>query len=315
MSTRLNYSSLALDWQPASRHDTRFWLIIGLSLTVMLSIGLIFSSIDVPEKERRAATPIPERVAQFIEQKEKPKPPPPPPPPPPKPKPKPTVERQLEKVDQPLTEAQKKAREKVKDTGLLALGNELADLFDTDDVSAVVGGDVKDSSTAATSASAINTDVLTANAGVGSGGIDSGQFAASIGGGGQLSQRERTAVRQSLLADDTTVAQDKSVMAQRRAGDNIRPEEEITIVFDQNKSRLYSIYNRARRQNPELQGKVVIELTISSAGIVTQARIVSSELNDPSLERSLLARVKQFKFGAKEVEPVTVTFPIEFLPS
>jgi len=86
-------------------------------------------------------------------------------------------------------------------------------------------------------------------------------------------------------------------------------------VFDQHKGSLYSIYNRERRKKPGLKGKIVLELTISPEGKVTAARIVSSELNDPSLERRLLARVKMFKFQEKSVEPVTVVFPVEFLPS
>ena len=38
------------------------------------------------------------------------------------------------------------------------------------------------------------------------------------------------------------------------------------------------MYTRALRDNPAMQGKVVIELTIAPSGDITAARIVSSEL-------------------------------------
>jgi len=43
--------------------------------------------------------------------------------------------------------------------------------------------------------------------------------------------------------------------------------------------------------------------------------VVSSELHAPNLERKLVSRVKLFNFGAKDVNTMVVTYPIEFLPS
>lgn len=64
-----------------------------------------------------------------------------------------------------------------------------------------------------------------------------------------------------------------------------------------------------------LQGKVVLELKIAPSGEVVACRIVESELGEPDLERKLVARVRQFHFGAKEVEPMVVSWPVDFLPS
>jgi hypothetical protein len=44
-------------------------------------------------------------------------------------------------------------------------------------------------------------------------------------------------------------------------------------------------------------------------------RIVSSELRNEDLERKLLARIRQFDFGAKDVDVMQVTWPVDFLPS
>ena len=88
----------------------------------------------------------------------------------------------------------------------------------------------------------------------------------------------------------------------------------MSLVFDKNKGAIYSLYGRALRKDPSLEGKVVIELTISPTGQVVKIRIVSSELNNPALERKLMARIKLFSFGVKSVEELIVTYPIDFLP-
>jgi len=48
---------------------------------------------------------------------------------------------------------------------------------------------------------------------------------------------------------------------------------------------------------------------------VTDCRLVSSELHEPDLERKLVARVKLFRFEAKDVEAITTTKPIDFFPA
>jgi len=59
----------------------------------------------------------------------------------------------------------------------------------------------------------------------------------------------------------------------------------------------------------------VLELTIASDGSVSRCEVVSSELNDPELERKLVARIKLFRFEAKDVGTITVTKPIDFFPA
>jgi len=44
-------------------------------------------------------------------------------------------------------------------------------------------------------------------------------------------------------------------------------------------------------------------------------RVESSELKTPELEAKLLARIRQFDFGAKDVDQMVVTWPLDFLPS
>ncbi|WNO08056.1 AgmX/PglI C-terminal domain-containing protein [Teredinibacter sp. KSP-S5-2] len=308
------YQQIALQWRPESQDNRRFYVIVSIVLAVFLAIAIAFSLVDVPQDEKRKKVNVPDRVAQFIKKQPKVEPPKPKPKPEPKPipKPKPKVERQKVDDKKPLTKEEKKARAKAEQTGILALAEEFADLIDSSAVDAAVTAQVVSSGSGKEKKAGHSADILTAGAGKGSGGVDSGRYATSVGST-QLSQREIALVQQSLFKEDVEV--DESDDAGRERGDNVRSEEEVTIVFDQNKGRLQSIYNRERRTKPGLKGKIVFEITVAPSGNVTSVRVVSSELNDPALERRLIARIKTFVFGSKDVEPVTVTFPIEFLPS
>ena len=95
-----------------------------------------------------------------------------------------------------------------------------------------------------------------------------------------------------------------------------RTDEEIQIVFDKYKSALYRIYNRELRKNPTLQGKMVLRLTIEPNGKVSACNVDSSDMDSPSMDKNIVARVKKFNFGAKEGVPtITILFPVDFLPA
>jgi TonB family protein len=96
------------------------------------------------------------------------------------------------------------------------------------------------------------------------------------------------------------------------SGKASRSIEEIKLVFERNKGAIYALYNRALRDDPALQGKVVLELKIAPSGQVEGLRIISSELKAEELEKKLLARIRQFDFGAKDVDLMVVTWPVDF---
>ena len=102
----------------------------------------------------------------------------------------------------------------------------------------------------------------------------------------------------------------------RGSGGPSRSLEEIQLVFDRNKSALISLYNRARREMADMQGKMVVRLTIEPDGSVSACTMVSSELGNPELERKILARIQLFNFGTKAVPRYTYpNYPIIFLPT
>lgn len=61
----------------------------------------------------------------------------------------------------------------------------------------------------------------------------------------------------------------------RAGGDSnkaLRPIKKTTLVLKRDKDAIYSIYNQALRDEPGLQGRMVPELNITSAGNVTLCR-------------------------------------------
>lgn len=304
----LTYEYLALQWTPVRKRDHSFNVLATIIVAGLLFVAIVISSIKLPEEERKARTVVPERIAKFILQKEKPKNVKP------KPIPKPKIRlkpKRTEALKKPLTKNQKKARNKAADSGLLALGNELSDLIDTRSIDAMVGRKLSSSSLASKKAS-VNTNILTDDVNRGSGGISVNDVPTLIGKT-VLDNKERLELQQSIMSSNSGKVDKPKKRGYR--GEGLRSEEEIAIVMDQNKSQLHSLYRRARRTDPGLKGKIVLAITILPSGQVSKIEVRSSELKSPRLEARIIARIKRFNFGDRGVETVTVTYPIEFLPS
>jgi periplasmic protein TonB len=175
--------------------------------------------------------------------------------------------------------------------------------------------------------------MITSNATGGSGGINTAAYSRDTGGGG-LAGRGSTLVEGVAgggggggfgggggrsgggTGDGSGVGGGKGgTLTKGTSGKASRSIEEIKLVFERNKGAIYAIYNRALRDEPSLQGKVVLELKIAPSGEVAGLRLVSTELKNEELEKKLLARIRSFDFGAKDVEVMVVTWPVDFLPS
>ncbi len=314
----ISYAQLALQWRPDHRRDRVFMLIAFFTVSVLLLAAFVISSIPVPKDKRDKIIVVPERVAKFITERPKPKPQEQPKPlPVPKPRPEPKFQRQKPEEQKPLTKVEERARKKAEDSGLLALTKELSGLMDTSNINSMVGNTINKSDNRTTVAS-VSTDVLTNESKRGSGGISERTHVA-VTGKTTLDDNQRELAKQLLASkgEITTASKSKDTGSggNKARGDNVRSEEDVAYVMDKHKSMLHSIYKRARRANPSLKGKIVLEITILPSGKVSNVRIKSSELNDAALESSLVSRIKQLDFGARSVETLTVTVPVEFLPS
>lgn len=208
-------------------------------------------------------------------------------------------------------------RERASKAGILAMQDELADLRDESLFSGVkgtgpltVGSAITASGGTGVGGGARGPSAISSAATRGSGGINTAGLSRSVGTTQQLATRTTTQMTSPVKGMDIAKhADDKT------KGPRARSREEIDIVVDANKGSLMAIYQRALRENPALQGKVVFEITIEPEGTVTASSIKSSDLGDPELEKKLATRIKMFKFGSKDVERMTVTIPIQFTPS
>jgi TonB family protein len=94
-----------------------------------------------------------------------------------------------------------------------------------------------------------------------------------------------------------------------------RSREEIQEILERNKQAIYNLYNNALRNDPELEGHMLMSITIAPSGQVTACSILFSELKAASLEAQLVQLIRRIDFGAKpDARVVTTKVPIEFFP-
>lgn len=309
------YRVFDLPWTPSAEEERRFRRVLGAALGLFLAFGIVIPLLPTKAPTPALAPAVPQRIVEFILDQPKPKPVPRVEiPPPPKPIVVPQVEQRIDTpapVAQPVARVEPKPdpRKKAASSGLLALSAELAQLRDLD-----VGKNVeaRPLNAGAGEKTRVDRSLLTSNVGTGSGGIAVSQASSGFGGGSTGLKGHATA-RVSDPTGGAAAAPDA-----RRSGASAkaaRTREEIELVFDKNKSAIYALYSRALRDNPALQGKVVLEVTIAPSGEVTECRVVASELGDAELERKLVARVRMFRFEERDVAVMTTTKPIDFFPA
>jgi len=300
-----------LPWTPSPADERRVRRVLGAAIGLFIGLGIIVPLL--PDRPRGNVAPpaVPERVVEFLLERPKPIP---------KPEPKvevpqptlevvPMVERPRP-VPAPVAEVppQPDARKKAAASGLLALSDQLAELRDLEVDRATPAQSLN---SGAGEKTRVDRALLTARTGEGSGGIAVSKASSGFGGGSTGLAGHATA----KVASSADAAPAGDVQRSGKSSQASRTREEVELVFDRNKSAIYALYARALRDNPALQGKVVLEVTIAPSGEVTGCRVVSSDLGDADLERKLVARVKMFRFEARDVAPMTTTKPIEFFPA
>lgn len=348
----VSFRAPLLPWTVSPDDELRFRRI---SQRVLITCALLFIALPwlpVHQNDRSLPQELPARLATLMLERE---PVPPAVKPVQAPKPtsdnpsKPTASKEARDKELPVPEARvplpnkppgeiAAARRRVAGVGLLAMKDELAELHGAPVAVQLrpdmapgpgVGSGVGVGVGAGTEAGLPTRALITSNATGGSGGINTAGFSRNTGGGG-LAGRSTTLVEGVVgggggggvggggargRGDGSGAAGAGGAVKRGASGRASRSIEDIKLVFERNKGAIYSIYNRALRAEPGLQGKVVLKLTIAPSGAVLDCRIESSELHTPELEAKLLARIRQFDFGAKDVDQMIVTWPVDFLPS
>ena len=319
-------NSPELPWVVVPEDERRFRRLLLIIAAVFLLLSVVMPFMPLPELPKREVAELPPRVAELILQRKQQPPPPPkvakkiePKKPQPEKKPEPKKPepkaKKPEKKPEPKKQTTQQARKKAATSGILAFADQLADLRDLSSVANLTKKPKKltvasEQSKSAKKVAAPTRSIVTSgsSASQGSDGINTSALSTNTGGT-QLAARTTSRV-EAPIATQGAVA---SSSAKQRGIS--RTAEEITDIIDKNKGALFRIYNRELRSDPTLKGKVVLEITIAPSGQVISVKLVSSELSSPTLERKLLARIKLIDFGAKEVETVTTTLPIDFFPA
>jgi periplasmic protein TonB len=296
------YRSYGLPWELDPEDQQRLRRVLTAGFVLLALFGVVLPFIHLPPLVQ-APSAVPERLARLMVQ-EKPKPPPVP-----QVKAKPKPEAKPIPAPKPIDRAAE-ARRKVQHSGLLKFQDQLADL--RRDVDMTQLGQTHNLQGAVSQDSHAERSLIASNVGVGSSGIVTSAIASrGFGrGAGSLGDYQASAVHSRIAQAGRGEATTRGA-----SGKPSRSEEEIALVFDREKGAIYALYGRALREQPDLAGKLVLEFTIAPSGEVTECHVVSSELHDPDLERKIVARVKLFRFEAKDVAPITTTKPIEFVPT
>ncbi len=316
----LQATTAGLPWSREQGERRRYAAISLLVTVLFLPPAVLIPTVELPEPERAEVEKIPPQLARLV-QAPKPRPEPAPEPvlpeppespepttqpEPPKPEPKP-----IAKVAKPAperrpppapTQTVEQARETAARSGLLAMRDRLATLrAPTRTPTAALTANTTDAS-AATVRQPTPEAVL-----AGSGGVD--QMAAPDVEVAVAGHEVKT-----VEVSEAPATQVASAPVTRAPAVGERPMSNIRKVFDAQKTALYSLYKRELRQDPTLEGKVLLELVIEPDGSVSACQVVSSELDNPALEQRIAMRVRLFNFGAADVAQRTVRFPIDFLP-
>ncbi len=319
-----------LSWTANQFDERRFRQVVAIFLIVFLIGSISVSYITVPKQERSQAEKLPPRLAKMILERKKIAPPP---------KPEIKIEKPEVKKEEPKKEPEKKkpekkpekekvekkeppkpikqktpeqrveaAREKAASSGLLAFSDDLADLRETP-----VFNSTAPLATGQPKSSSIERSMMTSMAEKSSGGISTSQRPLNTGGV-QLTDRSTTAMESPIeLAARDAVANKKSTKQVSKIKE--RSKGAVILKLSQNKGAIDSIYRRALRKDPTLQGRVNIEIVIAPSGKVIKCEIISSEFQSEEVLKKIRSRIKFINFGAENVSEFTIQYNFDFLPT
>ena len=323
--------SMVMPWARGFEEDRRFRKSVAASLLLCLAASMLFRIVDLPILERSAVIELPERIARLVREERTPPPATTPiaepiipdeelpePEPEQEPEPAPQLVEELipEALPKPteepvVAEVQKvDTREQVKSKGILAFRESFASRA-TIRPAAQLGSQARISNAGENAIGRPTRSMVATSAPGSSGGINLAAISRDVGGGGPGIEGVQLGQVASSIGGSEGPARPFSGGVS--AG---RTDEEIQIVFDRYKSALYRLYNRELRRDPTLRGQLVLRLTIEPDGSVSMCQIQSSDMDAAVLAERVVARVRNFDFGAKEdIVAITIVYPIDFLPS
>lgn len=324
-----------MPWVRGSEDDRRLRKNLLQALAAALLFGIVFPLIDIPIPEVEEVIEVPERLVELIRER-RPLPPPQqvveerarerepepqePVETPPEQQPQQVAaEQPAEPTPEPVGEGipNEPPGQRARQSGILAFRETFADAANRP--AAALGTSARITSGGDSASGRPERAMVATLAPGSSGGINIGSISRGLGsgngdgtGGGQMAAGV-TATREGGVIGGSGGGGGRPLAG--GSGIAGRTDEEIQIVFDRYKAALYRLYNRELRRDPSLRGQMVLKLTIEPSGIVSFLELQSTDMNAPDLVAQVLERVRTFDFGAKDVAPITIVYPIDFLPA
>lgn len=326
-----------MPWVRGAEDDRRLRKFVAQALAAALVLGALFPLIDIPLPEAEEVIEVPERLVELIRER-RPLPPPqqvaeeraqprpqevePPTEPPPEQEPQQVAaERPAEAAPTPEPVGDgipdQPPGQRARQSGILAFREQFADVANRP--AAALGASVRITSAGDSAPGRPERAMVATLAPGSSGGINVGAISRGLGsgsgdgaGGGALVAGV-TATREGGIIGASGGGGGRPLAG--ASGVAGRTDEEIQIVFDRYKASLYRLYNRELRNIPTLRGQMVLKLTIEPDGSVSFLELQSTDMDAPNLVAQVLERVRTFDFGAKDVAPITIVYPIDFLPA
>lgn len=322
----MTFNQYGLPWNQESGERKRLLKISLIVLPVFALMSIYITWVNLPEQDRQTLEKLPPQLAKVMLKKTPPKPEPkiqkkpevelPKPEPkvaqkpePVKPvdPPKPRIVKEIKETPKAKPEEVKLAREKAKNSGLLAMSNQLSALSN---MAKDVKLDTPKTLTAKPIARKVDDKLVATATTTKSSGVKDANLTQETREL-TLASRQATQIEEAeTLAMEIEVAEleAKRLVAQRT-------REDIRRTMDANKSAINSIYNRELRKKPSLRGAFTAQLVVEPNGQVTSCLTTDSTLNDPGLEDKICKRLRLVNFGQKPgVETATINYPIELFP-
>lgn len=303
-----NNSSSIDDLFAPSVQDWLFRGILAILFVIYMMVAVVVPMLETPEVPREVKEQLPPQLAKIILEER-------PLPEPKKPEPEPLPEPEPEPEAKPAEEAQAgplDAKEQAENAGLAAMKDELFAMRDAFKVQPPAASQLANSEAAETK---VERKMLGAQTDLTSEALAKSTVTQTVA----TSEVSRKSTQQIRLAEEEIVAA-QGAQAERNgnangSGPGQRSELALRQTLEANKSRLYSLYNRALRKDPFLQGKVLFKIEILPNGTISNVSIQSSELNNAKLERQLTVVLQSIRFPAEAAATMTTIWAIDFLPS
>jgi protein TonB len=309
-----------LPWDDDNNNIRNYRVILSVLIMATIIFSWLVASVILKEKNPRTRAEIPERFVKLVlEQKRKIVIPPPPPPKIVEAEKKEEVVKKEPEVKEIIKQKPKQkeivkiepkgnrddAREKAKQN--LAVFDVFADLRDADTSKKIANS--SENSSDVGEAKTVTRDMIVNNAVKSSGGVKIAKASTNRGGAGLEGGGSRQ------VSSNLSAAKVKQSRSGNGGGLAERPAENIEKFMDSNKNSFFSLYNRALRKTPSMEGEVIFKLVILADGSVSEVSIVSSELNNPALERKLLTKIRSIRFTVMNVAAWKDNYRISFIPS